>query len=420
MTVIRIKYILLIFLINLACKRKSDRIFDESPDERMQRKIKEYGSILTASEHGWKSFYTPSDKYGTYTYLFKFLDNGKVEIVGDIEGSKTTTNYSIKSLNGPTLVFETYSSLHLLSDPGKGIPNKGYEGNFEFIISKANSDTLFCLEKVNKKEILFIKCSGEEWDNLEKNILVSEMINEATKESFFGTLDLGDSVNNYEIFLNSFFRRISILYPDDSNNKIIHTSALQYTPKGFILTKPFVVENSIVNEFIFDEISSQFNLTNSTLSGKLVFKNNSFREYNFTKKKHHKHNSRWSVYGVSKKFRDTYNKLNSIGKFNSTYLFPYYSKKILNLQVSIFYDDYSNRANINLLVEPQQRKDHLKFNHYSTTGTLAENFTNNSDCMEFFNFLTDSDGHFMVPENEYAYWMISKNEPSKFLLIIKR
>jgi hypothetical protein len=58
------------------------------------------------------------------------------------------SSYRLKALQQPTLIFDTYSYLHLLSDPDPnvagGIAGKGYNSDFEFAYDPtiAQADTI--------------------------------------------------------------------------------------------------------------------------------------------------------------------------------------------------------------------------------------------------------------------------------------
>src|SRR5215216_4660860 len=155
------KIILLAFIIAVAfsaCRKYDDHIFDKSPDERINEAIASYQSTLTGAANGWKAFIkTDSGKGSTYSFYFKFSTDNRVKMYSDFDSTSAVTpqesSYRLKAQQQPTLIFDTYSYVHVLADPNEGVVladnfvlfanvnggpiGQGLLSDFEFIIDNA-------------------------------------------------------------------------------------------------------------------------------------------------------------------------------------------------------------------------------------------------------------------------------------------
>src|SRR5262245_26619894 len=112
-------YLLAIILVS-SCKRDDDFVFDKSSDERINETLKTYQAALTSSQYGWNGSLHTGDGV-LYRFYFSFNDSNRVQMLGDFDSTSGSdlkeSSYRLKALQQPSLIFDTYSYLHLLSDP---------------------------------------------------------------------------------------------------------------------------------------------------------------------------------------------------------------------------------------------------------------------------------------------------------------
>ncbi len=205
------RYIYILFavaaVVFAGCDNEYTSNMDNSVEERYDETVSGYYSELQGAQYGWIG-QLPTSK-GYYQFWMTFDNKGQVQMLSDNYTSplvnKTTPStslYSIKQFQRPTLVFETYCYLTILSDPnaaisgGSSTTNRGLETDFEFGIADYSDgefttvgrfwDREFTLRKATQDEMTAWK-AGKEWDNITRAVAVTA----ATRpgESFYIMVD---------------------------------------------------------------------------------------------------------------------------------------------------------------------------------------------------------------------------------------
>src|SRR3954462_6987621 len=117
------KYVLgysIIFLgLCLSCKQQDDLV-SPRPEQKSAKALSAYNEQLTKSTYGWKAFLFPGVG-GGYSFLMEFSNKGRVIMTSDINSTTASrpyeSSYRLDAEQRPSLIFDTYSYLHLLSDP---------------------------------------------------------------------------------------------------------------------------------------------------------------------------------------------------------------------------------------------------------------------------------------------------------------
>src|SRR5688572_2684057 len=113
-------YLLLPIIVFSSCSKDDDNLFEQSPEERINAKLAEYQAALLASPTGWNATITTGTG-GMFHYYFRFNETNRVFMYSDVDLTTATTlgesSYRLKALQQPTLIFDTYSYLHMLADP---------------------------------------------------------------------------------------------------------------------------------------------------------------------------------------------------------------------------------------------------------------------------------------------------------------
>lgn len=168
-----IVFIFSIAVILLASCRKTglDSVFGETSDERLRKVLTADSTALVGSAYGWKAVLSPGSGVGAYFFYFKFNDKGYVSMVSDFNtttASKPDTGtWRLKAIQSPSLIFDTYSYIHLLSDPDAGVnggtTGKGLYSDFEFSFNEMTvSDSMTFTGNVNKSSLVLVKATEEE------------------------------------------------------------------------------------------------------------------------------------------------------------------------------------------------------------------------------------------------------------------
>src|SRR5688500_14481974 len=119
-------WILFVVLAVSGCTKKTDELFSESPDQRLQKALTAYRTAMIQAQ-GWKLFVYPEGFVSEdievvgLTYYLKFPDSNRVSMVSDFRPDMAATpkesGYRIRADQRPTLVFDTYSYIHVAADP---------------------------------------------------------------------------------------------------------------------------------------------------------------------------------------------------------------------------------------------------------------------------------------------------------------
>jgi len=130
------------------CSRKSDLNIDGTPtDVRLAQALAIYQQKLTEAPYGWvlTEYTNGSSTNGgvtrmgpkaTFTYYLKFDKNEQVAMLSDFNSTAATvfqnSGYRVKITQRPTLIFDTYSYLHLPCDPDPSISHSPFGSGFNW------------------------------------------------------------------------------------------------------------------------------------------------------------------------------------------------------------------------------------------------------------------------------------------------
>lgn len=229
------------------CKKENDRAFEQTPEERVLATLNSFQKQLQEAQFGWKAVLrTDSGKGAAYGFYFRFNDENRVEMFSDFSGETATvpkeSSYRLKALQQVSLLFDTYSYIHLLADPDPDVAGgelgAGFGVDFEFFMDKELSST-DSIKLVGRKK------GSEGW-------LVRAT--QAEMNAYYGG-DLGDAIafENINSYAN-YFKRVTIdgvEYDVKVNGRTItltwleggvektFTTGYYYTVNGLVFTTPF-------------------------------------------------------------------------------------------------------------------------------------------------------------------------------------
>jgi len=255
-----------------ACDNDFESEFDLAPDERASEAVKEFKDALSSSEHGWLTHYYPNpDKLGSITYMLKFEETGTVSMNWDLYDSPDESEYSVKMLEKPMLIFDTYSKFSKMTDPEIGEIGKGFGGELEFSLVKksADGDTLYLAERVNEDPMVLVKATAETSAQLReytKHTKHIERSNEQVVVPFYFNL----SVEGWDAKVNMVYsgdKMIAFLNYVDAGVAKNELMPINFTHEGFEFHHAIVFNGIGVRSFKYDEAKNQFDVTDAGVTG---------------------------------------------------------------------------------------------------------------------------------------------------------
>jgi hypothetical protein len=244
----------------------AEPLFNQTPTERLQARQKELNDALLSSEYGWKMVYfTDSTQLGGFTHLFKFKNNGLVDMASDFDSDTAIYNseYQIQLGSTISLVFTTKNRIHLLSDsenyPTIALTGKGYKGDFQFLYyGQENGEIKF---KTNTAgiELHFVKATAQDWVDLSKNIgMIANMKGNPSKPLFrlLETSD-GTKIQKFD-FTYTDATRFAVANSTEPGSNFSYDIGIAYTPTGIIIKPAIKLGNQELSNFIYDDVSGAF------------------------------------------------------------------------------------------------------------------------------------------------------------------
>lgn len=264
-----------LLLIFSAC-RKDKPVFDASPDERINKTLSEYQAALVSSSTGWKATIIPGSG-GIYHFYFRFNNENRVVMYSDFDTAtakhQKESSYRLKALQQPTLIFDTYSYLHLLADPDAGVNGGSYGSgllsDFEFSLDTLYADSIILRGKMNNTRLRLEKATQQELDEWQNGKWADALsfINVANIKNYFKRLNLGGV--EYEITVEPSSRTIIFQWLSGGVIKRFVTTYL-YKPGGIVFESPLVNGGQTITGFSdisWNEAGQNLTLKSGSQSG---------------------------------------------------------------------------------------------------------------------------------------------------------
>ncbi|PVD53771.1 hypothetical protein DC498_04475 [Terrimonas sp.] len=264
-------YIVLLVVTISSCRKEDDHLFSESPDERLSKKLSAYQEQLSGAQYGWRLIIEPAGG-GAYGFYVKFNNDNRVQMVSDFDSASAVTlkesSYRLKALQQPSLIFDTYSYVHVLADPAPAVNNgvwaQGLLSDFEFFFNDSSGvDTIQLTGRVNGSKAMLVKATQQEEEGYttgEFNVnLFQNIFNKILQ--YFKQFTVGGQ--SYDLNFNLSTRMAIITWTDSQGNAHSFTTKIYFGLNGIEFAQPFLAGTTVVTGF-FDPVWS--NLT-QTISG---------------------------------------------------------------------------------------------------------------------------------------------------------
>ena len=249
-------FLLISVFIFSSCKKENTRVFDQTPDERINGALTAYGSALTGSPAGWNATIRTGTG-GIYHFHFRFNESNRVFMFADINLQTASTakesSYRLKDLQTPALIFDTYSYLHMLADPdgsvNGGTNGQGLVSDFEFAFDSLATDSILLTGRVNGTKLTLIKATQQDFDAWQNgawaNVVAFENINKI--QNYFKRVNIGGV--NYDLKVDPVARTITFTWVDGSGNVQQFITAYNYSSTGVMFVTPFDAGGQTINGF---------------------------------------------------------------------------------------------------------------------------------------------------------------------------
>ncbi|RXK86500.1 DUF4302 domain-containing protein [Filimonas effusa] len=238
------------------CKKENDRAFDKSPDERVNELLEKYQTQLEGGTNGWMGYLT-TDQGANYTFYFKFNNQNRVVMYSDFTSESARigeeSSYRLKALQQVSLLFDTYSYIHVLADPDPAVAGgelgSGYNVDFEFYFDTATNDTINMVGRKHENKLKLVRATSEQAaylaDGKWGNSVFSPNVGKIT--NYWKIVVIGGI--SYQVNVNASGRTITFTWRDASGQPHSFTTSYQETLDGIILKDPLTAGSTIVTGF---------------------------------------------------------------------------------------------------------------------------------------------------------------------------
>lgn len=268
-------YIVPLILLITACG-KDESVFNETPDERISKALSEYQAALVSSPTGWKATLTPGSG-GIFHFYFRFNNENRVFMFADFDTATSKhqkeSSYRLKALQQPTLIFDTYSYLHLLSDPDASVNDGDYGvglySDFEFSLDTLYADSIILTGKMNKTRLKLERASQHELDEWQNGVWANAVsfLNVAKIQNYFKRLTLGGVI--YEVSVDPASRTITLQWLSGGTVRQF-SSGFYFNAGGVVFETPLVNGAQTVSGFTdvsWSEATQSLNLKSGNSAG---------------------------------------------------------------------------------------------------------------------------------------------------------
>jgi hypothetical protein len=262
-----------------ACKKEDSHPFNQSPLDRMQAVLDSDQAAFVNAPYGWRAVVFPdSGKSGGYTFYWKFTNTNRITMLSDLAPSTLDqsyeSSYRMKGLQQPSLIFDTYSYLHILSDPSSsvngGTQGKGLMSDFQFSVDTVTKDTVKLTGTVNATRAFMVHATQQESQDFAGSFgNAMDFENIANLTTYFKRLVLGS--NQFDISVDLTNRTITFTWIEGGVVKTF-TTGFFYANGKVVLAQPFTANGITIKDFSnisYDATNSIIHVTAAGIAGQI-------------------------------------------------------------------------------------------------------------------------------------------------------
>ncbi|HTL09785.1 MAG TPA: DUF4302 domain-containing protein, partial [Chitinophagaceae bacterium] len=263
------------------CKKEfDDKINGETPDQRIAAAMATYQDKLVKAPYGWIMLETTtgtafnqgvseSGPVATFAYYMEFAANNKVSMFSDFDTSMAAvpkvSDFRLKSLQRPALIFDTYSYLHVPCDPDPRISKSpfgvgyGWGTDFEFsfadnVSASSLGDTIRLTGNLNSASAVLVKATKAQHDAYFAGSLKANMLAWASIQNYFKRVTSGATQFEITPGLGG-DKSVDINWLDAGGALKSANSSIYFLSNSVNLVKPATIGTQTVNRFenlVFD------------------------------------------------------------------------------------------------------------------------------------------------------------------------
>ncbi len=410
---------IVLLLLGVASCTQEESVFEQTADERINAALDGYQQQLLAAPYGWKAVVYPGAG-GVYSFYMNFNDKNRVTMYSDFSLVAASTakesSYRLKALQTPSLLFDTYSYLHLLADPHPNV-NGGNAGEglvsdyeFSFQAESDNSENMVLIGTKNNTRMVLVKATQNESVAYARGDLAKSFLfaNISKYPTYFKRITVGGVV--YEIIVDQSSRNIIFNWLEGSTPKSF-TTGYYYSSTGVSFISPFTNGSQTINGFsdiVWDatkvELGFKVNGNNVVVNQAAKPMNVNLQAarnwWNYAADK----GSYWiSLTGVTVQGQEDFYKVQDIPNYLYILFFPAF-----NTSGSTLYDAfaaYDGDAIMGPAVVPTFRTDgRITF---SVLGTFGTNAAVNS---QLSTMAAETNGFYLIQTSPLNYDMVSAKD----------
>lgn len=250
-------YLLFLTTVFFSCENSDDTVFEESADVRLNAALASYEKQLVEAPYGWNAIIYPGGG-GSYGFYFKFNDKNRVTMFSDFSADAAAkakeSSYRLKAVQTPVLIFDTYSYLHILSDPddevNNGVRGEGLKSDFEFTIfpDSVKTDVITLVGRKNQSRLVLTKATQAQATAYTNGDMAKGLLfnNIAKYQTYFKRVTLGGVT--YEVTVNQTDRTIKMTWLNGSTPKTF-TTGYYFTTAGVVFISPLVNGSQTITGF---------------------------------------------------------------------------------------------------------------------------------------------------------------------------
>lgn len=416
-----------------ACQKiENDPAPGQRPDERLNQTLQEYKTQLVSAPFGWKAVLFPAGG-AAYSFLITFSENDRVTMFSDLNDSTATesfeSTYRLKAAQRPSLLFDTYSYLHILADPDAarngGDYGQGKYSDFEFSFDSATPDQITLTGNAKGSKLVLTKATQADAQNFIRNISENAKAFEAINNfrTYFKRLTVGGGMVDVAVDPN--LRNISFSFYDGGLYRTVTTS-YYYTEEGIRLVQPLTVGNITITDLKsvqYDEARKRITLTINDVAATIqeatkpiqVDQAAARRFSNLPQEDYLASGTGFTVNGEEDAF-----KLASIPDYFFLIYWPKYTTsngRKMDLLGFVLYNQAENRPEIAQMpaaVTPKATNDgRVVFTLQGTFGTDPPPFEQIMQAV--YQQWTDPQGYYVVPIGENAFDLVSAKDAKAWI-----
>lgn len=268
-------YILALSFILSGCEKDTDLLFDKPADERITETLDNYQSAL-AQAPGWKLFVYPAGlqsqdiEVGGLTYYVKFTADNRVTMVSDfiitMADVPKASGYRLKATQRPSLIFDTYSYIHVAADPDPNVSFSpaqqggfGWGTDFDFSFTDVTpKDTINLKGNFNNSDAVMIKATQAEIDAAFGGRLgdIMTFTSDFVSNNSFLYFPATDNAK-VGVSMNFFLYIINFTYLSGANLVTI-SAPFSHTTYGLHLKEPVSVGGYVFQDLYWDDAAKLY------------------------------------------------------------------------------------------------------------------------------------------------------------------